>query len=80
KRKKERLIVNFLRNLCHVFYFNCNQVVDLLRVFPGEDDEHESAKEKSNEARMEKEAGSSCREEVFVAVECRITDESNLDM
>lgn len=26
KRKKERLIVNFLRNLCHVFYFNCNQV------------------------------------------------------
>lgn len=26
KRKKERLIVNFLRHLCHVFYFNCNQV------------------------------------------------------
>ncbi|CAN0565139.1 unnamed protein product, partial [Ectocarpus sp. 12 AP-2014] len=80
KRKKGRVIVNFLRNLCHVFYFNCNQVVDLLRVFPGEDDEHESRKEKDKEAGTRKEAGSSCREEVFVAVVCRITDESNLDL
>ncbi|CAN0200791.1 unnamed protein product, partial [Ectocarpus sp. 12 AP-2014] len=80
KRKKGRVIVNFLRNLCHVFYFNCNQVVDLLRVFPREDDEHESRVEKDNEAGTRKEAGSSCREEVFVAVVCRITDESNLDL
>ncbi|CAM9969799.1 unnamed protein product, partial [Ectocarpus sp. 13 AM-2016] len=50
KRKKGRVIVNFLRNLCHVLYFNCNQVVDLLRVFPGEGDEHQSGKEKGNEA------------------------------
>ncbi|CAB1118437.1 unnamed protein product [Ectocarpus sp. CCAP 1310/34] len=80
KRKKGRVIVNFLRNLCHVFYFSCNQVVDLLRVFPGEDDEHESGKEEGNEAGTGNEAGSSCREEVFVAVVCRITDESNLDI
>ncbi|CAM9595003.1 unnamed protein product, partial [Ectocarpus sp. 8 AP-2014] len=80
KKKKGRLVVNFLRNLCHVFYFNCNQVVDLLRVFPGEDDEHEPAKEKGNEAGTGKEAGSSCREEVFIALVCRITDESNLDL
>lgn len=26
KRKRNGLTVNLLRNLCHVFYFNCNQV------------------------------------------------------
>eukprot|EP00903_Cladosiphon_okamuranus_P011517 g10844.t2 len=86
----DKLTVNLLRNLCHVFYFNCQQVVELLRIFPGEDDERERGpagepgqpppSSKETDAKVEEEKGSSCREEAFIAVLCRIVDESNLDL
>lgn len=60
------------------------KVVDLLQIFPGEDDEREPAKTKDPNASSSKEhekgGGISYREEAFVAVFCRITDESNLDL
>lgn len=59
-------------------------MVDLLRIFPGEDDEREPAEVRgpqvSSSEENEKDGGVSYREEAFVTVFCRITDESNLDL
>ncbi|CAM9221094.1 unnamed protein product, partial [Scytosiphon promiscuus] len=88
-RTRNWLAVNLLRNLCHVFYFDCNQVIGILNIFPGEDSRGQFQRKSAPEdgehvsaARKQKyeENGSSCREEAFVATFSRITDESNLDL
>lgn len=64
--------------------FFCIKVVDLLQIFPGEDHERESAEKEGLHVSSSKENETndeiSYREEAFVAVFCRITDESNLDL
>eukprot|EP00752_Nemacystus_decipiens_P009815 g8759.t1 len=90
RKRSHGLMLSLLRNLCHVFYFDCNQVVDLLRIFPGDDDARareqprESSEQlpssKETDQKAEEDTRSSCREEAFIAAFCRITDESNLDL